>query len=191
MISPALWRAFPWAPLARPGAPFSPEYRPRASGAGRFDLPLPGDATALYLAETPEHAVGELLQDLRNQTLDDDDLVVAGYRLTLALLHLRASIAADIPDLCDAATLVDRAIPPDELAYRDRGVTQAIAARLRGSGAAGFRWWSAIAGEWHSVVLFSDRLPAGAVRASRPQPLTTDHAAVRDACEMLGIRIVG
>jgi hypothetical protein len=52
-----LWRVFPWDPEARPGAPFSLAAVPRHQGSGRFDIPHLSPIR--YLAESPEHAVGE------------------------------------------------------------------------------------------------------------------------------------
>jgi hypothetical protein len=189
-VAGVLWRAFPWDPAAAEGDPFSALHRPRASGSGRFDLPGLTTASSWYFAETPDHAVGERLQDLRNQELSPEDLEEAGHRLALGSYHLETGVAGRVIDLCDAASLVRESISPDALAALDRRVTQGIASRIHASEYAGLRWWSALIGEWHGIVLFTDRVSLAALRAESPQVLTTDHQAVRDACEVLGIRIV-
>lgn len=184
-----LWRAFPWDPKAAQGDPFSALHRPRSSGAGRFDLPSLTAATSWYFAESPEHAVGERLQDLRNQTLEPSDLEEAGYPLALASYALDPSLEPRVLDLCDPALLARERIHPDALAARDRRVTQAIADRLHAAGHPGFRWWSAVMGEWHTVVLFTDRIPLDALTPAPPTPLTPTHPAVLTACQLLAIKL--
>jgi hypothetical protein len=160
-----LWRAFPWKPSAAPGDPSSPGYLPRQSGQGRFDLPASSGASSWYFAETPEHAVGEKIQDLRSRVLLDEFLWERGARLALAPVVVDASLR--LADLCDRHELARRDIAPDRLAYRDRAVREAIARDLyEDRSLAGFRWWSALFGDWHTVVLFSDRLPEGSMFTS-------------------------
>ena len=121
-----LWRVFPYDALAPAGAPFSAAWVPRGQGAGRFDVP---DASPVwYLAESPVHAVAEVLQGLRGQTLDAD-------------------------------------------------------------GAAGFRWWSSLSGDWHGTVLFVERLPVGVPAFGTPEPLAIASPVVRAACLELGIAV--
>lgn len=183
----ALWRVLPWDPDARAGAPYSPGYLPVQSGQGRFDLPLQGGASSWYFAETPEHAVGEKIQDLRGGVLVDEFLLERGHRLALCPVELSDGVA--ISDLCIPAELANRDVTPDRLAYRDRDVTRAIVRRLREDDAhlAGFRWWSALFGEWHTRVLFSDRLPEHALSFGAPEHLFPDSSAVVAACTWLGI----
>ena len=56
-------------------------------------------------------------------------------------------------------------LPEIALAASDRRVTQGIAGRIHAAGHSGFRWWSALSGEWHTVVLFTDRIPLDALLA--------------------------
>lgn len=184
-----LWRAFPWDLRAAPGAPFSPGHLPEQSGQGRFDLPSTTGASAWYLAESPEHAIGEKLQHLRNRSLHDDFLFERGRRLAVCAAELADDVV--LADLCDPGELARRALPPDRLAYRDRAVTQAIARDLHPDEAlAGFRWWSALFGEWHTVVLFSDRMAEGALAFGEPGALELDSVAVVAAADALGIEVV-
>jgi hypothetical protein len=179
------WRVFPWDPDAAPGAPFSPGWVPPSQGQGRFDLPsTPGGV--IYLAETPEHAVAEMIQHYRGQTLDAADLRVAGRPLALARITIDDELMAGVADLCDAAVLSRLGIQPDETASSNRRTTQRIAAQLYAAGHSGLRWWSALTGDWHTLVLFRDRTKTH-LRFAPPQPLTLSHAAVIEATRALGI----
>jgi len=183
-----LWRVFPWDSRAKPGGPLSPSYLPAQSGYGRFDLDRGLDASTWYFAGTPEHAIAERIQDLRNRTLFDDMLFERGHRLALVSVEVAARIAP--MDLCDPIELARLAIPPDRLAYRDRDVTRAIATRLyRETAAKGLHWWSAFFGEWHTTALFSDRLADGDLVFGQPEPLRMDAPAVLAAAEALAIEI--
>lgn len=188
MTSPSvrLWRAFPWAPEADDGQPFSASYVHPGQGQGRFDLPgAPGGV--LYLAETPEHAVAELIQHYRGRNVDADDLRIAGHSLALVSVSLRDPVRSGIIDLCDPEVLVRIRVRPDQLASGDRRVTQRIAADIHANGHPGLRWWSALAGEWHTVVLFRERIHSSPPEYNTPESLTLDHPAVRNAAASLGI----
>jgi hypothetical protein len=183
-----LWRVFPWDPRAGEGEPFSPRFLPRQSGQGRFDLPLSVGASAWYFAESPEHAVAEKVQDLRGGVLHDEFLFERGRRLAICSVELDPSLP--LADLCDPQELARRNIAPDRLAFRDRTVTRAIAGDLYLDPAlAGFRWWSALFGEWHTVVPFSDRLRNDSLTFSTPEPLEPGSPAVVAAAAALAIEI--
>lgn len=188
MEPPALvWRVFPWDPDAADGEPFSPTYVPPLQGKGRFDLPgVPGGV--LYCAETPEHAVAEQIQHLRGQTLDEADLRIAGRGLALVPVTLPPMVRERVADLCDPEELLRLGVRPDETASRDRRLTQRIAASVHAAGHAGLRWWSALNGDWHTVVLFRDRLDSP-LEYGAPERLTLDHPAVQEAARILGIRL--
>lgn len=182
-----LWRVFPWDPEAAPGEPFSSSYLPPIQGKGRFDLPgVP--AGVLYLAESPEHAVGEAIQHYRGHDLREADLLVVGRALALVRVSVPPNVLARTVDLCDPEVLVREGLRPDRLAARDRTSTQRIAADLHRAGHAGLRWWSALAGDWHTIVLFRDRLAEWPVHDA-PERLTVDHPAVGEAAHALGISI--
>jgi hypothetical protein len=180
------WRVFPWNPDAAPGDPYSPGWIPLAQGQGRFDLPAsPGGV--IYMAETPEHAVAEMIQHYRGQTLDAADLIVAGRPLALAQIAIDDDVTTGIADLCDPGVLVRLGIRPDETASSSRQTTQRIAAQLHAAGLSGLRWWSALSGDWHTLVLFSDRTKAK-LRFAVPEPLSLSHRVVVEAARALGIR---
>lgn len=141
-----------------------------------------------YLAASPEHAVAEVIQPWRGGRIGPAHLRRAGLPLGLVRVTL-ASRSASLADLCRAEVLLRLAAEPDRTASRDRAITQAIARRIWDDGYAGLRWWSSFRGDWHTYVLFMERVD-GAVRFEVPEVLEPDHPAVRSGAEMLGIRVV-
>lgn len=179
-----LWRVFPWDQGAAPGAPYSASFVPPRQGAGRFDLP---DAAVLYLAESPEHAVAERIQGWRGQQLEPFDLTDGVHPLALVAVTLPASVGAALADCCDPAVLVQLGVRPDELASRDLARTRAIALVIGERGHTGLRWWSSLGGDWHTVVLFMDRVETAGLTWGEPERLTVEHVTVEAACALLGI----
>lgn len=188
MSTGPFFRAFRWDPDAAEGDRFSAAFVPSTQGNGRFDLP--GDpAGVLYLAETPDQAIGEKIQRYRGHQIDDADLFEAGRRLAVATVHIDERIVAAIPDLCRPQALDQFSLTADQLAVRDRARTQAIAARLDADGHHGLHWWSAFFGEWHAWVLFRRRLPPGSIRIGEITPVTLDFGPLLQAAELLGIDV--
>ncbi|HVF38366.1 MAG TPA: RES family NAD+ phosphorylase [Gemmatimonadaceae bacterium] len=188
MTQLGLWRVFPWDTRARSGGEFSPDFRPVGQGAGRFDIP---DLTAVwYFGESPEHAVGEVIQGLRNQTLERNDLIRDGH--PLALVHVTVELSArrlkSFPDLCDPGVLAERDIRPDTLASFDFSRTQAIARQLFSEDCIGFRWWSALGGDWHTTVLF-DANCNDVLKFGLPARLTLESESVVKAAATLAIEV--
>jgi hypothetical protein len=187
-VNPApLWRVFPWDPDAAEGERFSAAFVSGGQGRSRFDLrgnPL----GVIYLAESEEHAVAEMIQGFRNSPdpLTNDDLTAWGHRLALVSATLDPAVWPEIADLCEPATLSGLGVTADTPALRDRKRTQQIAADLHARQHVGLRWWSAFWGEWHSVVLFRDRLPAD-IRYGDPVPLDVASSPVVEAARMLDI----
>lgn len=182
------WRVFPFDGAAAPNEPFTPEYAGTPQGAGRFDVP---DLTpVLYLAESPEHAVAEVLQGLRNQRLDDADLIRFGHRLALTEVTLEIAGGDEIlPDLCDPIVLGRHGVRPDVLSSSDFAQTRAIARQLFAAKCWGFRWWSGLFGDWHTIVLFHMRLSPGAIHFGIPEPLTLRSDALLGAARRLAIQV--
>jgi hypothetical protein len=190
VITPAaLWRAFQWDAAALPGEAGSPSYVPSGQHGGRFDLH--DQPPVLYLAESAAHALGEVLQAFRGRTLRASHLLRNGMPLALVSVELPRAVIAAIADCTDAVTLQRLLIRPDELAHHDRAVTQAAGRRLYNAGVPGFRWWSALTGGWHSVVLFVDRCPPKQLTWGTPTRVTLTHQAVVAAAERLGIMVPG
>jgi hypothetical protein len=188
VIAPApLWRAFEWDAAARPGTPGSPSFVPSGQHGGRFDQH--DQPPILYLAESAAHALGEVLQAFRGRTLRASHLFRNGKPLAVVRVELPPAVVDVIADCTDAATLQRLHIRPDELAHHDRVVTQAVGRRIYNAGVPGFRWWSALTGGWHSVVLFVDRCPPKRWSWGTPERVTPTHPAVVAAAERLGITL--
>ncbi|HSW31822.1 MAG TPA: RES family NAD+ phosphorylase [Longimicrobiales bacterium] len=181
------WRVFPWDSHAPAGARFSPSRVPEPTGRGRFDL-LRDLSPVLYLAERPAHAVGEMLQPWRGQRILPAHLNRAGFPLALVEVRFPPASARKLADFCDPAHLAATGTAPDTTASRSRGRTQPIARSAWDSGHHGLRWWSSFWGEWHTVVLFTARLP-GRLRFGEPEVLTLAHPAVREAADLLGMEV--
>jgi len=179
------WRAFPWDSAAPLGAPFTASHVPRGQTSGRFDLH--DSPPVLYLAESAEHAIGELLQGFRGRRIDLAHLRREGHPLAVASVELDRSIATRVLDLTDPATLARVGLKPDELASHQRAVTQGIARRLYAAGEVGFRWWSALTGAWHATVLFADRYDPSELPWSTPMLLTLGSPDLAAAAKMLGL----
>lgn len=191
-----LWRAFPWDEAAPDGAPHSlRSVAPaRYQNYGRFDLQ--GNPLVLYLAETPAHAVAEVLRGRMRDpardhafrhSLTDGDLVVGGFRLALVDVRLPASIADRVPDASEGATLERFGIRADHLSSRVRGVTQAAARRIHAHPDAvpGFVWSSRFGGDWHVVLLFLDCVSLDELNFGAPDLLHLRHPAVLEAATIL------
>jgi len=71
------------------------------------------------------------------------------------------------------------------LASRNRAATQSVSRSLFDHGLAGFRWWSALHGDWHALLLFLARIAPGEVTYAEPEPLTPVHPAVVAAAREL------
>lgn len=180
-----LWRVFPWNPDVDEGRPFSPSHVPPTTGRGRFDLPV-ACSPVLYVAEAPQHAIAEAIQPWRNRPLRRAHLLQAGHPLALVGVQLKRNDAEELVDLCDPATLRRRRLRPDQIASRHRRTTQPIAASVWDSGNVGLRWWSSYWGGWHGVALFTARL-ARSLRFGRPEILSADTPALREAAAALGM----
>lgn len=186
---PAAWRCFPWDPAAADGAPFSAAFLVPGQTVGRFDLH--DRPPVRYLAESPEHALGETLAAFRGTEFRPAYLRQQGRALALVEVTLAPALAARLADCTDPAVLSGLGIRPDELAHHDRRRTQALARRVHQAAAAhaGLRWWSALTGAWHTTVVFTDRARPGEVRFGEPVPVTPDDAALQRALSILGIRV--
>jgi hypothetical protein len=186
-----LWRVFPWDPAAVPGAPYSAiSVAPRQKqGGGRFDLPEL--TSVLYLAETPDHGFAEFLQDFRTQILTRAHLKRNGRPLALVSVDVPLETFHSLPDLADPATLRHYDLRPDVLSLPrpHRRTTQAIARRIWDDGQAGLRWWSAFHGEWHTTVLFVERVPLSLLAFASPTAASLRDPAVIAGAEAAGMRL--
>jgi hypothetical protein len=193
-----LWRAFPWDRTAPEGGPFSIRSvaPPHLQNYGRFDLH--GRPSVLYLAQTPAHAVAEVLRGLKRDPADplrhqltDADLAAAGHPRALVSVRLPSDLADRVPDFACGETLERFGVRADELSSRDRRVTQAASRRIyqHGDAVPGFCWWSAFHGDWHVLLLYLDRAALDVLEWGTPEVLTVAHPAVREAAEVLGLDV--
>lgn len=132
------------------------------------------------------HAIGEVLQGLRNQSLDAADLIRFGHPLSLVEM---TATKPQILDLCDPGNLQKYDIRPDSLASWDFTKTQSIARRIFHSEYGGFRWWSSLSGDWHSTILFHTRLDVRDLVCKEPVALTLDHPALLEVMKKMSIRL--
>lgn len=186
-----LWRVFPWDPGTPEGRPYSPSFVPGTTGRGRFDLPA-RVASVLYLAESPEHAIAEVLHPWRGQRIDARHLRRAGHDLALVEIRTGRDGRRGLADLCDPKVLATLAIPSDHVASRHRTITQPIARAIWDAGYGGLRWWSRFWGDWHTVVLFANGAGPEAAfprPAGEPAPLDLKSPALREATRLLGIEV--
>ena len=181
------WRAFPWDEGSKPGTRFSPSFVPTPTGRGRFDIPRQL-SSSLYLAESPEHAVGELIQPWRGRRIGVPHLERAGFRLALVEVTCSPEVQSNLFDLCDPSMLEAGDMAPDRTASRHRHITQPLARKIWDTGAVGLRWWSSVWGDWHTTVLFTARTE-GHLDFGDPVPLTPAHPTVQKAACLLGIRV--
>ena len=193
-----LWRAFPWDREAPEGGPFSVRSvaPPHMQNYGRFDLH--GRPSVLYLAQTPAHALAEVLRGLKRNPADPqryrlsrEDLVAAGNPRALVSARLPAELADRVPDFGRGDVLERFGVRADELCSRERKVTQAAARRIyqHPDEVPGFFWWSAFHGDWHVLLLFLDRVPLKRLEFNEPRIVTVDDPAVREAAEVLGLDV--
>lgn len=141
-----------------------------------------------YLAESRDCAIGEVLAPFRGRVFRAGHLRQNGLPLALVPVTLAPSLAARMADCTDPPALARHRIRPDELAHHDRERTQAIARRLHDRpDVSGLRWWSALTGAWHTVVVFTDREAPGDVTFGPPRKLRADDAELARALEVLGI----
>jgi hypothetical protein len=147
-----------------------------------------GTSGVLYLAESPEHALAEALQPWRGRRIGALHLRRGGLPLTLVRVHVPAH-GVTLADLCEPHVLGALSTAPDEVASRHRAITQPIARRVWAEGFSGLRWWSAFWGDWHGVVLFTERV-FNAIRFGEPEEVRLEAGLLVEACDLLGIEVV-
>ncbi len=135
--------------------------------------------------------MAEKIQRYRGRPIGPRHLIEFGQPLALVEVSLASRVRARIADLCDPEVLQRHRIQPDRTAARDIRTTQAIARSLHQAGVSGFRWWSAFFGEWHTLVLFADRLSASDLALGPPTALDLQSPVLVQAAEAIGVRIQG
>lgn len=179
MLTPRLFRVFPWIETARRGEPGHPLYVSPLQGAGRLDNPE--HYRVLYASDSEAGAVGEAFgnHSVWTRHLLAGPPSLPGSRRGLATI---AAGSSRILDLDDARRLVERSLRPSAIVTRDRAVTQRWALfAFREKRWAGIRCWSAWDSRWGAHGLWELR----GVRVVEVIPLTAEHPALVEAAAML------
>lgn len=135
--------------------------------------------------------MAEKIQRYRGRSIGARHLTEYGRPLALVQVSLSSRVGPLIADLCSPDVLKRHEIQPDRTAFRDIRTTQAIARILHQEGASGLRWWSAFFGEWHTLVLFTDRISARDLDFGPPLPLDVASPVLAQAADAIGVRIPG
>jgi RES domain len=170
-------------------APFHPLYVPiDRQGQGRFDNPHL--YAALYIATTPQGAIGETFGNLSRWPSAEIERTKDGRPRCLVQYDLPDD--AIVRDLDDPKVLSELGIRPSDVVRRNRDHTQEVANSVwqthAATGVSGFSWWSYWRPEWTMVVLWSDGLGHPyfpTVDVTQVEPLGLGHPAVRVAADVL------
>jgi hypothetical protein len=182
-----LHRCFAWNPQTLEQGPDTPLWFPRQyQGEGRHDNP--DRYGCLYLADRAVSSIVEQFARFRGQRLLSSMLKRRGLTLAVAALELDAR--AELVDFDDPAVLRRERLRPSLVATRVRSVTQPQARAIfeRHPRAAGLRWWSTYESQWMNVTLFDRAVRY--LQVAEVRPLALDDAAVLEAADVLGLRVV-
>ncbi|MGA8796590.1 MAG: hypothetical protein WB526_05925 [Candidatus Cybelea sp.] len=171
-----LYRVFPYDAAAPPSQPGGALYTPLGA-AGR--IANPDLYNELYLSNSAAGALSEAFGRFDTWT---QEMFVQGDR-PYALASYELPDRAAICGLDSPGRLLAYDLRPSDVVSRERGVTQAWAARIhRSKKWIGVAWWSRYDSRWRSLALWNRkqlRLKQG------PEVLALDHAAVREAAALL------
>lgn len=179
-----LFRVFPWNGRSRDNTFGGPLYVNRElQGGTRHGIPdLDG---VLYTSTIAVSAIAEAIKDFRGRTLENEDLVLYGNRLSLGIFDLHDQIV--LINLCDKNQLAHMDIDPIHIATKDRPVSQRMARQLHSNGAAGFLWWSSLEARWTNASLFESRVRDFITVQEPITPLSIEHPDLIDAARMIGV----
>src|SRR5437773_2772797 len=91
-------------------------YRPETAENGLPDLD-----GVLYSSTLPVSAIAEVIRDFRGRTLENEDLILYGNRLSLAIFELSPQVT--LVNLCDEYQLAQIKVDPIQVATGDRTVS--------------------------------------------------------------------
>lgn len=176
-----LYRVFAWLRTAAEGEPGHALYVPELQGAGRADNV--GRYRALYVSSAAAGAIAEAFGNLKVWT----PRMLLRPDLPGSVRSLGAYVVSDDPaifDLDDAQALATLGLRPSQVVTRDREVTQRWALAIYEQRRwIGVRWWSYYDPRWYSYAFWE--LAALTPQLNAIQPLTIDHPALVEACEVL------
>jgi hypothetical protein len=181
-----LWRLLPLAGDVAPSSPGGALWFPRElQGTGRHDNP--DRYGCLYLSESPMSAVVEAMAQFRGAGVLSQGMLI---RANLPLTLVQVDCAGErLIDLDDPGVLINARLRPSQVATKARAVTQAYAARIFDAhpAAVGLRWWSTLEASLTNFTLYDRAAPA--LRLIDSETLTLEHAATREAADLLGLTI--
>ena len=182
-----LYRVFPFRPEADPVEEGGALHVPGVlQGAGRHDNP--DLYVAYYASRNVVSVAAEFLRQFGLTTVSNDDFVSESGR-PYAVAPIDDSPLEDLVDLDDPRVLLERSLRPSRVATINRRTTQAIARAIFDGGSSGFAWWSTIEASWINVTLFADRAIERLRPAGEPETLSTEHPAVLEAAEYVGVEL--
>lgn len=176
-----LYRVIAWNPQAQAGHVGHPLHVPLSrQGHGRIDNP--DVYGVLYASDRPEGAVAEQFGAhpvWSPRMFKARDITTPRF---YALCRFRLDDDR-ILDLDDPRALLERALRPSRVVTREREITQGWARDIHAEQEwVGVSWWSYYDPTWTSVGLWEhDALTL----AGPPEPLSPDHAVVREAADVL------
>lgn len=188
-----LYRVFAHLDGAAVGTPGHAAYVHPRQGGGRWDNPH--DYLMVYVAATPEGAVGESFGRIPEWSDEMFDVpYLPGARSALATFELDDT--KQLINLDDESNLVARNLKPTQIVIRDLAFTQSLARRLyREADAdgrrkwAGIHWWSFWAPQWPIYAIW---MPPGGehpLRLLSVDELTVSHPAVQQAADSIVRRV--
>ena len=180
----SLYRVFSYRADASAHEPGGALFIP-PQGRGRVDNPE--HYQAYYSTREPEAAVAEVIGAREPGPIQADSLrgspLLTGSVLALATVELPARVR--LCDLDDPQELISRRLRPSRVITRDYRISQQWALDVfrekRAPRWAGVSWWSFYESSWTSVAVWNPSL----LKLADVQPLTLDHAAVREAARVL------
>jgi hypothetical protein len=179
MLTPRLYRVFPWVPGVRARAPGHPLFSWPVQGAGRIDNPE--SYRTLYASDSPAGAIAEAFGNhatWTHQLLQGRRDLSGSVR---AIAELDAE-KADVLDFDDPRELVRRRLRPSTVVTRDRTVTQRLALDIfKEKRWAGARRWSRYDSRWGAFGLWA----LAEVRTLKVTHLIADHPALIEAAAIL------
>jgi len=156
-------------------------------GDGRLDNP--GAYEVLYASDTAAGACAEVFNRGKYRMQWSREMLrplPSNPRCVRALAWYDVDDAIPISDLDDPRELVARRLRPPDVITREYARTQAWALMIFNSAAvAGVRWWSYHDARWASMGLWE----FGVITDFGAELLDVDHPAVRDAADVLSIRV--
>ena len=175
------WYRLAWYDPAAPDPSVAghPLYLWPRQGQGRCDDPQ-GEYLVRYLGRERAGAVAEVFGDFATWGTDLLEPPAGQPQLRRAVIGY--DLDADLCDLDDAGTLLERGLRPSQVVTRDRDVTQTWSRAIHDDGRyGGVSWWSYRDPRWTVAATWAH----DAIRLAEVRQLDLDDEAFREAAEVL------